>query len=362
MWDSDTGNGAANADNGGMVWQVPLQDIGTVWKMEVRARAVGAESGLIRFGSSTHNLVAGGAQIYTTTITPSWNTYFVDVFIEEHNPRLQGGVAQVQGDNAQIDFVCLTAPDDALPVPECMKPTWDPQGSGDPLYIYLFKYLSEWIMYGICLIIRIISIAYNGLIDMLDNILLRIPNYDPDDGLLGIGDWLNALVFRMLDWIGATFADFFAWLGGVMADFGFFFWEIVQGFIAALGDFLGFDPFFLLQDLDALWDETLAFWDEIQDELGLEMSAAMLLLQNLGNVLIVLVNGVTDGLTGETVAYIGTDFEGVGAFLWEGMDFVNSALEGTPLTALNVIALAAITLTLMQWTLKKFSETLEFLS
>jgi len=166
----------------------------------------------------------------------------------------------------------------------------------------------------------------------------------------------------MLDWIGATFADFFAWLGGVMANFGFFFWEIVQGFIAALGDFLGFDPFFLLQDLDALWDETLAFWDEIQDELGLETSAVMLLLQNLGNVMIVLINGVTEGMSSETVAYLGTDFEGVGAFLWEGMDFVNSALEGTPLTALNVIALAAITLTLMQWTLKKFSETLEFLS
>ncbi len=361
-WDGDTGNGAVNEDNGGMVWQAPIQNTGTVWKIELRARAVGAVSGTLMAGTDTDAMIAGGSQMYTVDLVEGWGLYTVDVFVEEQSPRLPGGVVIAAGDNAQVDYMCLSSPDDALPVGECERPTWNPAGSGDPLYIYLFKYLADWIMYGICLVIRAISIAYNGIVRFLENVVLRIPNLDPSDGLLGIPDWINALVFRMLDWLGTQFSNLFAWMGSVLVDFGWFLWEIVKGFITFLGDLLGVDLFFLLQDLDALWDDMLYFWDEIQAEMGLEMSSGMLLLQNLGNVLIVLINGVRDGLTSESVAYLGTDFDGVGAFLWEGVNFVNTALADTPLVALNVIALAAITLALMQWTLKKFSETLEFLS
>lgn len=360
-WDSDSGNGAATMDGGGGIWQVPIQDTGTVWRMEVRARAVGAVSGTLQAGSTTDNIIAGGPQLYDFTLTSSWLTYAEDVFIEEQSERLPGGLVQLRGDNAQVDFVCLTTPGDALPVAECYEPTWNPSGSGDPLYTYLFKYLAEWGMYIGCLIVRVISIAYNGIIRVLDNILLRIPNFDPNDGILGVADWLNAVVFRMLDWIGASFADFFQWLGTVFQGFAYFIQEIVMGFVMWLAGLLGFDPFFMLQDLDALWDETLLFWDEIQSEIGLEVGDLLLLVQNLGNVMIVLVNGVREGVSGEAIAYIGTDFEGVGAFIWEGVDFLNEAIESTPLSALNIIGLAVIAITLSQWTLKKFGETLEFL-
>lgn len=361
VWDSDTGNGAANADGGGVIWQEPLQDTGTVWRMELRARAVGAVTGTLEAGTNTENIVAGGAQLYTHQLESEWMTLAVDIFVEEASSRLSGGYVQVRGDNAQVDYVCLGTPDDAMPVPECVRPEWNPAGSGDPLYTYLFKYLAEWGMYIGCLIVRAISIAYNGIIHVLENIVLRIPNFDPNDGILGAFDWLNAVVFRMLDWIGATFSGFFQWLDAVIADFGFFMWEIVLGFIAFLGDLLGFDPFALLAEMNDLWNETLWFWRQIQTEIGYEWGSAINLLQNMGNVMMVLVDGVRGGLNAETGAYLGEDIGGVGAFIWEGVSFVSEAVEGTPLTALNIIALAVITLTLSQWTLKKFTTTLEFL-
>jgi len=360
-WDGETGNGVINEDGGGMVWQAPIQDTGTVWKLEIRARAFEEVAGTVMAGTDTDALIAGGAQMYSVDVGESWATYAIDIFVEEQSPRLEGGYVVAAGDNAQVDSVCLMSPDDALPVPECERPEWNPEGSGDPLYIYLFRYLADWIMYGICMVIRAISIAYNGLVRFLENILLRIPNLDPSDGLLGIPEWINSLVFRMLDWLGYSFADFFQWLGGVFGDFGLFLGAILEAVLEWIGQQLGFDPFFLLQELDWLWDETLLFWDEIQDEAGSEFSDLLLLLQSMGNVMIVLVNGVREGVTGETVAYIGTDFEGIGEFIWIGVDFLNEAVENTPLTALNIIALAAITFSLVQWTLKKFGETLGFL-
>jgi len=360
-WDGETGNGVINEDGGGMVWQAPTQDTGTVWKLEIRARAFEAVTGTIMAGTDTDALIAGGAQMYSVDLGESWATYAIDIFVEEQSPRLEGGYVVAAGDNAQVDSVCLMSPDDALPVPECDRPEWNPTGSGDPLYIYLFKYLADWVMYGICMVIRAISIAYNGIIRFLENILLRIPNLDPSDGLLGIPEWINSLVFRMLDWIGYSFAGFFQWLGGVFGDFGLFLGGILEAVLEWIGEQLGFDPFFLLTELDSLWDETLLFWDEVQDEVGSESSDLLLLLQNMGNVMIVLVNGVRGGVTGETIAYIGTDFDGIGEFIWIGVDFLNEAIENTPLTALNIVALAAITLSLVQWTIKKFGETLEFL-
>jgi hypothetical protein len=224
----------------------------------------------------------------------------------------------------------------------------------------LIKFLADIQQYVGCIILRAIALAVNAITGFLRDILLRIPALpNPDDGVYSWLEWIGMFFARYFDWIGLNLSGLTDWIPTNAGELADFLNNMFMEFIFWLSEQLEFDPFWLLETLDAIWDEALLFWDEIQLEAGIEFEDLLLLLQNMANVMLVLVDGVREGVSGETIAYIGEDFEGVGAFIWEGVNFLNTAIQDTPLVGLNLVALAAITLSLSQWTVKKFLETLE---
>jgi len=349
-WSDDLEDGTAVLSTGLVLQAVDRK--AAVWTMQVRAKG-----DILSMGSSTGAMVSGGPQLYGKELVESFELYEEDIFVEN------GGSVQVAGE-AIVDYVCLVSPDDAYPVPDCSeyKPVWDPEGSGDPLLIYLFKYVAEIVEWLTCLLIRAIALAANALIRILENIILRIPPLpNAGDGLISWLEWILLWLERFYDWIGINIDEMANWIPNSTDEMMSFLESLYYELIFWIADQLQVDPFWLLDLMDAIWSEALLFWDEITLEIDAEFDDVLLLLQNTANVLLVLVNGVRSGVSGSTVGYIGGDFTGVGAFIWEGVDFLNTATANTPLTALNLIAMGAIALTLMQWTIRKFTDALESL-
>lgn len=351
-------NGAIEAYDNGLVAQTAKQEHGTVWNMEVRAKAINGPGDDLIFGTETTSIVSGGEQVYECELQEHYQICERDIFVKN------GGTIHAEGDDAMIDYVCLTKPDGML-VPDCDAPPWDPptllyfEDIGNWL-LYLLKWLGDIIMYGVCLLLQGLAVAANAVLDVLRNIILRIPALpNAGDGMYSWIEWLVNCIGRYVDWIGINLNNLLGWIPLNMNELARFLHSLYMEFILWLAEQLNVDPFWLLETLNAIWNEALLFWDEMQIEAKLEFQNLLLLLQNMANVMIVLVNGVREGVSGETVAYIGDDFEGIGAFIWEGVNFLNTAIQDTPLVGLNIVALAAIAIGLSQWTVKKFVETLE---
>lgn len=353
-WTDLEENGVIQADAWGTVMQAPIQTRGSVWKLEVRAKGDG---GTLYYGTTNGAMVTGGPQMYSATLGTYYNYFSEDIFVMD--PHL----IQVSGDNAMIDSVCLAQPDTVFPIIDCTFPEWDPDGSGDSLLIYLFRFIGEVIKWGVCEVVRAISLAASVIFGVVRSIMLRIPALpNPGDGLISWVEWFGLLVDQLLSWFGINIPDAIEWFprnGARLVDWLF---DLYEEFIFWLAEQLDVDPYALFAIIDAIWNEALLFWDEINTEIGLEFQDLLLLLQNTANVLIVLVGGVREGVSGDNVAYIGTDFSGVGRFIWIGVEFINETVASTPLSALNLVSLGAIAIVLTQWTIKKFVSSLESLS
>lgn len=356
-WTDLEENGVIQANAWGTAYQAAIQTRGSVWRIEVRAK--GDE---MLFGTPRTGLLAGGPQIFTETLGAYYDTYGHDIFVGN------GDIVQVAGNDATIDSVCLVSPLSVIPIEEgglldCTFPEWDPDGSGDSLLIYLFNYIGYMIAWGVCELLRGMAIAFNALIDFIREILLRIPALsDPDDGLIGWLEWLALTLTTFLDWMGINVNEIFEWFPRNGERSIAWLYDLFEQFVFWLAEQLDMDPYAILDIVRLIGAEATLFWRLIEDEAWAEFQDLLLLLQNTANVLIVLIDGVREGVSGENVAYIGQDFSGVGQYIWIGVEFINDVISQTPLSALNLVALGVITIGLTQWTIKRFMSALESVS
>jgi hypothetical protein len=86
-----------------------------------------------------------------------------------------------------------------------------------------------------------------------------------------------------------------------------------------------------------------------------------LLLQETAAVFGVLIEGMRAGLTGDTELDMGESLGGFAAYLWRGVEFINTVVADTPLAGLNVVALGIIAWGLAAWSVKRFTKILGYL-
>lgn len=338
-----------------------------VWTLEVRAKDDGG--GEMQFGTDRSSFLDGGPQIDTVELDASYRLYQNDIFVMNQN------WIQVASPGGIVDYVCLLEPGNVFGDPDdmfnCVIPEWDPQGSGDSLFIYLFRYIADWIKWAVCELLRVLSIILNKIWRAIQDILYRIPALpEPGSGLISWVEFFKLLAEAFQDFFGINLTDLQNWLATIVNSITRWFGNQWDRFIVWL-DWLLYDIVAWLADqfgimpndiFDLLYDivyEARLFWLEMVAEMESEMSDALHLLVNMADVLIVLASGVREGVTGDSIAYIGSDFEGLGGFIWDGVDFVNEVADMTPLSGLNILALGIITFGLMVWTGKKFLRMLE---
>ncbi len=354
----------------GQVYQTPVIDVPNVWQMEVRASGnIGDD---LVFGTQRPSLLDGGMQLKTETLSAEYQLFRNNIYVTS-----QDWVA-VQSTGASVDYVCLVQRSGILEMPDCntTKPVWDPSGSGDPLLIYLFKYIGDMIEWGVCVLLSILTMSFNYAVIRVEDLLLRI---GPLPNPFGGNFWEELKLFIQLSFEGLV--DYFGhaflpnlseWIRELIDQFGR--WLSYQGRrILEWLDWLLYDIVLWLSQqfgvppqaiYDALYDlgyEARMFWLEMQAEVLNEWYNALQLLTNMANVLITIASGVR-GVSGTTVAYIGADFTGVGGFIWDGVEFANDAVDMTPLSGLNVVALGVITIGLVGWTGRRFLRMLEAFS
>jgi hypothetical protein len=361
-------------ENGGMelaegaVWQNPQGEMGNVWQMEVRARST--SGGDMEFGTQRPSLLDGGPQMKTVTMGPQLALYRNNIYAMPTDWVL------VTADEAAVDYVCLMKRAGILEMPDCgERPLWNPEGSGDSLIIYVFKFTVDSVLFGFCQLFRLITAIANVLWVMLEDILLRIPalpKLNPETFWIDLGvflrlafegfqDWLSQYLFHVPEWAQGIIENIGRWLGWQWRRAGQWFDWLLYDIVVWLSNQFGVTPQAIFDILYDIGYETRLFWKEMQDEVLNEGRNLMHLLINTVDVLLILASGVRSGVSGNAIANIGGDLAGIGAFIWDGVDFVNDAVDMTPLSALNIVALGVIGIGLLQWSLKKFSSILSHL-
>lgn len=353
---------------GGLVYQPPLE--GGVWQLEVRASSGGSHE--MAFGTHRTGLLDHGPQMKTETLNPALSLYRTNIFVMPQDPIV------VESTGAAVDYVCLMERAGVFDVIECEGcwPEWNPDGSGDSLLTYLIKFLADYVWCFYCRLVQFLAVVANTVWIMLEDILLRIPalpNILSDNFWEELSTFLRLSVEGLLDWFGIVMPNIFdvvdaiinaigRWLGWQWRRFGqwldWVLYDVVIWFAAQLGE----TPQTIFDTLYDIGYEAREFLVEMQVEALNESSNALHLLVNTADVLIILASGVREGVSGNTIAYIGGDFTGVGAFIWEGVEFVNEAVDMTPLSGLNVLALGVIAIGLLGWSATKFMRMLEAFS
>lgn len=352
----------------GLVYQPPLE--GGVWQLEVRASSGGSHE--MAFGTQRTGLLDRGPQMKTETLNPALSLYRNNIFVMPQDQIV------VESAGAAVDYVCLMERSGMFDVVDCEGcwPEWGPSGSGDSLFTYLLKFLADYVWCFYCKLVQFLAVVANTLWIMLEDILLRIPalpNVLGENFWGELGTFLRLSVEGLLDWMGMFMPNLTEWVSNIIGSVGRWLgWQwrrlgqwldwLLYDVAVWLAAQLGATP----QDIfDAIYDighEARLFSLEMQSEIVNETTDALHLFVNAADVLLLIASGVREGMSGNTVAYIGGDMAGVGGFIWDGVEFVNDAVDATPLSALNVVALGVVTIGLMGWSGKKFLHMLEAFS
>ncbi len=344
-WSDLEENGAVDMQSG-QVWQPAAVPRGEVRQLEVRAKDNGGSA--LVFGTSRKSIVSGGYQTKTVALSDYYSLYPNEIFVMPGDPVLAAS------DGAWVDYVCLVDAEGLIVVGECDLPLWDPEGSGDSLIIYVFKFIFDVLKWVVCEIVRAISMAVNWLWKQIKNIVYRIP---PD---MPIWDWLMQAAEGFLDYFGITIADLRKGVVDyVINPFALWIKEIVNAVIWWIADLLDMDPYDLIDMLMLIWNEAGLFFEAIRIEVMIEIKNAGRLFIDMADVFIILGSGVREGVSGNRIELIGTDMTGLGAYIWDGVDFLNEVLADTPMSALNVVLLGAMAFGLLIWTGIKLKNVIE---
>lgn len=300
------------------------------------------------------------------------------------------GFAQIQGEHTFVDWVCLvnsnagTPGFTPLPIPDCgVFPGFDdhPEFSitqiGEWIY-WLARKIYQILLWVICQIIRALNSAANWIIERIYalvgwlrerlDLLPELPELP--DNLFDVRAWLEW--FRqaasiIMDWFSRSGRNMLSSIRRILiwwrdAIYGVINWlaawwlrgveVMVNHLLALLG--IGAEV-----DLVGLWRDGRIFLRNIWLELGYEFDSLMTLLDETGEVLNVLIIGWRGSLDGNAEVDFGENMGGLGGFLWRGVNWVGEAIEGTPLTALNFVAMGVLAWGLILYTGQSITRMLE---
>lgn len=309
----------------------------------------------------------------SATVGSSWQVIGFDAFL--NNPNRP--IIQAENGAAEVDWVCIykTGSNTRFPIPYCESVdfTDHPDFTLLDLSYWIFwlaNKFKEVIAWLLCMLWRLLAQIINVLLDVLERIGLSPPlvgEYDLEawfnwfvEVLTGGFNWFSVnlqagrlSIRNILEWLAwEIFYPIPQWLASVTSTG----WEgLADWILTHVSAFLNLaEPL----SVRAIIRDAELFWRAIQEELGLEVQSLLLLLQQTGEVFGVLITGYRASLAGEVSADFGQSLGGLAVYLWAGVRWVDEAIQGTPLTAINLLAMGVISWGLITWTIGKFSRML----
>lgn len=377
-WAEDEENGAlrilSNGSGGDATALVPLP-AGT-WEMRFSARSY-TTSSVVTFG------LVGSEFPYTDTL----RTATLDGTYQQLSASgIVSGYAQIASQAVMVDWVCLyNANDDGaiggplLPVPSCGvfptfadHPDFEITQIGNWIY-WLVQKVGEILTWLICKIVEAVNSAINWLVTQIYRIMgnLDLPTMPdfPENlfDLRGWLEWYRQSYNAILQWFWRNWRNGLQsiknillwlwqfWTGGL--DFMGSLW--LRGVELLLEHVLAFFGIAADVDLLGLFRDGRIFLQNIRYEVQLEFESLLTLLDETAEVFEVLFIGWSGALSGNVQADFGENMGGLGAFIWKGVDWVGEAIDGTPLTALNIISLGILAWGLITYTVATISRILE---
>jgi hypothetical protein len=342
----------------GIISQSAKQSKGNVYDLEVRAWSASGNTD-IEYGVQATSLASGGPQLYAQDLDGALTSYEKAVFVPF------GESVQISG-AGNVDYVCLWESEHAAE-PACGPfPNYNllyPETDNVPLKIeFGVKYVGDVLTWVVCELTKPIVRLYNFLVDAWEEARLILPAFPTgeDSGIMGWLQWLRLAIERLGDTLVVNVAAIANWLPSYAESFSGWLarllWEIAAWLVSLV---TGSEPGDVQAAFNSIWSTLNTLIDMILFELLQEFADLMTLAGDTADIFIILWNGFYGAATGSEVAPIGKNVSGVGEFIWIGIDWANSIMETTPITAINVIALSIIALGLAQFTIREFLTTLE---
>jgi len=375
--DPDESNGAARILGDGALDAVmlsPLFESG-LWEMSAGVRSYGDDV------TVTLGLI-GATWPYTDT----YKSFIVGSDYETIQAMATiSGYAQIASQHTYVDWVCLNNVNAGipiggilypfLPIPDCGgRPTFDDHPDFSITEIgnwihWLASKLGEVLAWLVCILTGLINTAINWLLTQLVRLIELLPQV-PENlfDLTGWIEWYRQLFILAIAWVVRQIVNFYTSISNIID------WivseivvPVVEWFrdlfveIAAwiIGHVLAVISVVTGIDLLQIWSDARIFMQALGDELSLEFNSFLLLFGSLYDVLAVMITGWRGSLAGDATADFGQGLGGFAAYLWVGVDWVNDAIEGTPLTALNFVAMGIIAWGLVQFTLGRVRSWME---
>lgn len=344
-------NGAIELNNWYIVQQA-LHPRSKSFDIEVRAKGIGGSNELT-YGSTYATQYMGGEQLHTAELTAGWYKIFREtVFLPT------GATVAVKGNNANVDYVCLVDSSSVLPVQDCDFPDWNPSYDNVlELLAYVVHWLGLVLVWVVCEVVKAIAIAINPIADFIRDLVIGVPLLpDPGSGITSWLEWLKLTIQIFMDYIGLNLGVIFSWMSNLATDIINFLLNLIYELLTWFLRLLGFDSDRLIYEVSGILSDLWAFLFEVLAEMDAERGDLYELLRNTINIFSILINGFRGALSGDQAV----DLTGHGAYIWIGVNYFNQVIQGTPLTAINMLALSIISLGLVQWTIKKFSSVLQY--
>lgn len=375
-------DGAISLDGGGTGLASQVVTLTGSFRLEVRARS-GGTSSQFRFGGYELGYPFE-SQAMTETATSEYQIFSNYLYLNGRS-----NISLVSNDDDLIvDWVCLSGHDTSglpwkFPIPECTFPTFDDHPEYSITEIgnwidWLAQKIGELLKWVICQIFVALFTIANMILEAIRAI----------GGFVDGPDWPtlpDKITFdSVLEWLRQVYVAFFNWLGlnftrfrNAIPTIADWFWSLllaVLGWVAeklllpaitwlmehvleALG--IGEDALEIAGDI---WRDLSIFVGASAIEAGYEFESLMLLLTETASVFGVLITGFRGVATGTSELDFGENLNGLAAYLWRGVAFINETVSLTPLSALNIVALGVITIGLAQWTISRLLKMLERLS
>jgi hypothetical protein len=354
--------GMAQLDSGGGISQTALMDRGDVVRYEIVARNRGTSTGLLTYGTDTTSLLAGGEQLYDWALDSEGAFTLIqhDMYFSGVNSG-DPSEAWALGDGVRVDYICLRDSSALVEEVDCILPEWDPPGVDGILTgeftNWVWNFMGRLVTWATCEILMAINRLWLGIRDFL----MAFPALPEGGDVMSWLEWIGQAIARLGDYLGGNLTRLASWFPRNGEIFVQWFIRLLLEILAWILEQFGVEAAFLVDLRDLIYYDLMAFVEAVAMEVRLEWAELVRLMQATGDIFLILINGFSSGVSGTEVAPLGQDVGGIGQFIWDGVDFFNNAIQGTPLIALNILALGILAFGLGQWTLQKFLSILESL-
>jgi hypothetical protein len=381
---AETDSGAASLEptgSFGLIYQGLTTRLYGAYEVTARLRSSSTTTNTVTLYAQNTLVQNGYWEAYTTTVGTDWTVISADFYMLTPSQF----AAQSDDDEIIIDWFCIT---DASPaegwrptIPVCTFPSFDdhPEFSvvdllmadpGSNWFWWLATKIGDLAEWLVCRFERQMMILTSMIMDALDE--MGIPEIPDEVTLESFIFWLKESFRAFSVWLRSALGNlifsgrsFGEWLRDQLIELAGWLWEdiileVIEWAIqqAEAAGLIGEDAVTRL-----LWMFRNAdIWlDAAMDEAAYELDSALLLLEEMAAVFGVLIEGMRAGLTGDTELDMGESLGGFAAYLWRGVEFINTVVADTPLAGLNVVALGIIAWGLAAWSVKRFTKILGYL-